>query len=71
MGEYFYIAIKKSELHAFHKGLELLAEQEFPDTGLSKEQLNAMSEDLRRASNGNIDNSVFIGRISWRKDTLP
>lgn len=70
MDEFYYMAVKKSELHAFHKGLELLAEQDFPDTGLSKEQLHSMSEDLRRASNGNIDNTVFAGRISWKKEFL-
>lgn len=57
--------LKSHELYAIHKGLELLRKQNH--TFLTDDEVSILSEDIRRASNQNLDPTILVGRMRWAK----
>lgn len=53
------------ELSAIHEGLELLRKKNH--TFLTDDELAILSEDIRRASNSNLDPTILAGRMRWAR----
>lgn len=53
------------ELSAIHKGLELLRKNNH--TFLTDDELAILSEDIRRASNSDLDPTILSGRMRWKQ----
>lgn len=56
--------LKTLELYAIHKGLELLRKQNH--TMLTDDEISILSEDIRRASNQDLDPTILSGRMRWK-----